>query len=1489
MANFSVSNIEIPFDMLTSEQREAIYMVMSGDGFVNPQAENIAKAKSIVSDEHSKIMSLDIHPFEQTHISEQQIIELDYWLTTITYWLDALKLHTDKLSGVESEYTSDLIQRLSIAGLYTRVMKSITGLDKEQYSEIFSSLSVLGDNIIGNIKHLTFCESSSNYCEANTNSSGLNGLAGVVQKFPVTIPSILSCLLPNIVDKLKSLIDTDEKNFCKARRVIERYSYGTKIIETLDSDPIFGSAMESVFASPQLKQAINEIRNPSSDTTTNDFFPQFNLEVTGPCLIEDQLISIGPEGPVGAPGAKGLTGSAGIPGPVGDCNCGQTNNQGEESPCWQGDTEPGACCVCGYCVSATDFQCSHYGGVFFGENSSCAIIDCMPSGCVTGNDCAIGMICCSGQCINPCSDGTCPPCPQCPTGTTVCGNTCCEEGKVCCGGYCKDPCPDGGCPDCQGECCPSGTSCCGGDGCCLDGNCCNDECCGAGMSGKTCQDGSCVCCPDGETCFEVSVGENVCCEPEKQCNGVCCGDGLRCCIDECVPEDEQCTCPAGTVPCELEGPFHCCLPEESCCLDSGGSIYCCGGECCGDTCCDGTCVAGSCCPASCEVCTEFWQNDGNENTHCICYSATEDVYYDYFSGVETTYCARDTQYYDGSCNCKCNSNNLEPCGNDNDNQDCWSIGGCCCDEGESCEMAYNGIVHYCCPTGTTDFCEGECCGADEICCPDDDGNKYCTVCNCNEAECITDQGEVECCEEGICCNGECKDETLGECCCATNPNSDTVTCVWSETGCCPHNDYDAWLEWNDWQPITRAFSVVNEDCVGGVCSDNHGCPCGCEHSDDTDFAIYDDRLPIGESACRTYCPLFLPLSAETHKSVDYRCEEWSGTEGDPCECRVDPNMPVRYALLSDTGDWGQYEDGLNLREEGPCSWCCKDSDNCEECGFGKVWCDQETPDALRPGAAKPDGDNDGQLVEFEDKCKPVPRENISCVDRYVGLDTGSFDGYYQCHHGCRFGCIGSGFESCASRPMLDGSECYEDVCNTCTMGATRSLGVCWLESGCNEEITQESCAVLGGMWEDSCDDYIPPSHFAPTPETKQSSTVVFTANNRKYSALLKKYPNKSLQNLVDANKTYKPIYENGILKKYEVELEFRNGTTGIDSSISTSKPLVGSSSPTILSQPIQFQLVNFAASKKKKTDTRDTSTAQGSLSLISKAEMKSDSKLGYAGYEDFDAITTIIQGELTASIQKDGLIGEGLVVSFVSGSNIKLDTNEANNIIRISVDDLYLHELVDVSENAPEDQDILQYNSAAEKWIPTQPGVGPVGPTGPVGGSDKQILFNQSGTPTGSDDLKYDYDTGTLEVSSGVNLNSGFTSGGSVYLQDNTVNNVNLKDYAETYYDNGQTPSSVTFDFENGNVQKVKVGGMDSGNTIIWALTNAPTSGTVGTMTVIFEDGLAHGDVEFTSSIQWPGGTAPTLSASGIDIISFTTMDGGTSYYGFVGGLGFTG
>ena len=58
-------------------------------------------------------------------------------------------------------------------------------------------------------------------------------------------------------------------------------------------------------------------------------------------------------------------------------------------------------------------------------------------------------------------------------------------------------------------------------------------------------------------------------------------------------------------------------------------------------------------------------------------------------------------------------------------------------------------------------------------------------------------------------------------------------------------------------------------------------------------------------------------------------------------------------------------------------------------------------------------------------------------------------------------------------------------------------------------------------------------------------------------------------------------------------------------------------------------------------------------------------------------------------------------------------------------------------------------------------------------------------------------------------------------------------------------------------------------------------------MTIILTNGAAS-TVTWNSTIDWPGGNAPALTASGYDVLSFLTTNAGATYQGFIGGINFS-
>lgn len=108
-----------------------------------------------------------------------------------------------------------------------------------------------------------------------------------------------------------------------------------------------------------------------------------------------------------------------------------------------------------------------------------------------------------------------------------------------------------------------------------------------------------------------------------------------------------------------------------------------------------------------------------------------------------------------------------------------------------------------------------------------------------------------------------------------------------------------------------------------------------------------------------------------------------------------------------------------------------------------------------------------------------------------------------------------------------------------------------------------------------------------------------------------------------------------------------------------------------------------------------------------------------------------------------------------------------------------------------------------------------------------------------------------------------------------------IKDYGETVNALGDLGGGTDdIDLTAGNVVTATV----STSTETFTFSNPPASGTAGSFTLILTNGGSQ-TVNWPASVDWAGGTAPSLTASGVDVLTFTTVDGGTIWYGFAAGL----
>ena len=124
-------------------------------------------------------------------------------------------------------------------------------------------------------------------------------------------------------------------------------------------------------------------------------------------------------------------------------------------------------------------------------------------------------------------------------------------------------------------------------------------------------------------------------------------------------------------------------------------------------------------------------------------------------------------------------------------------------------------------------------------------------------------------------------------------------------------------------------------------------------------------------------------------------------------------------------------------------------------------------------------------------------------------------------------------------------------------------------------------------------------------------------------------------------------------------------------------------------------------------------------------------------------------------------------------------------------------------------------------------------------------------------------------------LQAGYT------MTDGQITRPKFKDYSEAVSALGDLGGgSDNLDIENGNVISATISTSES----TLSFTNPSASGSCCSFTLILTNGGSQ-TVNWPAAVDWAGGTAPSLTSSGVDILTFTTVDAGTTWYGFAAGL----
>jgi hypothetical protein len=134
---------------------------------------------------------------------------------------------------------------------------------------------------------------------------------------------------------------------------------------------------------------------------------------------------------------------------------------------------------------------------------------------------------------------------------------------------------------------------------------------------------------------------------------------------------------------------------------------------------------------------------------------------------------------------------------------------------------------------------------------------------------------------------------------------------------------------------------------------------------------------------------------------------------------------------------------------------------------------------------------------------------------------------------------------------------------------------------------------------------------------------------------------------------------------------------------------------------------------------------------------------------------------------------------------------------------------------------------------------------------------------------------GAAVLSSTLNVANTATMG-VVQMADNNLIRPTLLDYCVKGSALGSVGTLATIDVTNANFFSATLGFATT-----FAFTNPCTTGNFGGFILELTNG-GSADVYWPAAVDFPSGTAPTLTAAGVDLLVFVTRDSGTTYHGMV-------
>jgi hypothetical protein len=265
-----------------------------------------------------------------------------------------------------------------------------------------------------------------------------------------------------------------------------------------------------------------------------------------------------------------------------------------------------------------------------------------------------------------------------------------------------------------------------------------------------------------------------------------------------------------------------------------------------------------------------------------------------------------------------------------------------------------------------------------------------------------------------------------------------------------------------------------------------------------------------------------------------------------------------------------------------------------------------------------------------------------------------------------------------------------------------------------------------------------------------------------------------------------------------------------------------------------------------------------------------------------DAVTNVKLANMAAATFKGRAAGAG------TGDPTDLTAAQAKTALAISAADVSglgaLATLSQVGSAQIADDAVTNVklaNMAAATFKGRAAGAGTGDPTDLTAAQAKTALAISSADVSGLGALA------TLNQVGSAQIAAGALDGKPINMQGALLRGAEIIDYAETSATPVISAGVLTLDLDTASVFEVVL----TANVTSLVFANPPTAGRAGSVTLILrQDATGGRTVAWPSSILWSGGTTPivTPAANAVDVYGFITRNGGTTWYGFPAGKGFS-